>query len=186
MGNKGTPSLRLCQAERVTRGSPLPLCQPPVGPVLTFRSPLVGGSVHADSTRSTVPHPHLPSMLTSGPPEAGLGRPRGGHGARDPDSRRLEGSRPAPPLGWACVWGLTSSCPRTSCSSSPSSSVPRTGTSPPASSPLARPEAAGSRRNPGFSAPQTCTPIPFTLGWGNGSYWSCEQYQPHPQGAGQA
>lgn len=164
------PSLRLCQAERVTRGSPLPLCQPPVGPVLTFRSPLVGGSVHADSIWSTVPHPHLPFMLTSGPPEAGLGRPRGGYAARNPDSRGLEGSRPAPPLGWACVWGLTRSCPRTSSALAPlrlchAQELPLRPLLPLQGQ---RPEAAGPRRNPGFSTPQTCTPIPFTLGWGNG------------------
>lgn len=86
--DRGRPSLRLCQAQRATRGSPLLLCQPPVGPVLALLSPLAGGSIHADPIQSTVPEPHLSSMMMSGPPGPGG---NGGYAASSADSRRLEG-----------------------------------------------------------------------------------------------
>lgn len=65
------PSVRLCRAERVTRGRPLPLCQPPVVPVLTLLPPLMAGTGHPAPIRSTVPHPHLYNDLSDHQGQAG-------------------------------------------------------------------------------------------------------------------
>lgn len=81
------------------------LCQPPVAPVRTLLSSLVGGSIHAEPIQSAVPPPYLSSMMTSGPPGAGLG----GGEKRDllPGSRfqKARGLQACTTMWQACVWG---------------------------------------------------------------------------------
>lgn len=83
------------------------LCQPPVVPVLILLPPLVP----ADPIQSAIPHPHLPSVVTSGPPGAGWGQGETKRrdllpGIQIPEDTRVSGWHPL--LSWVCIWCLSS------------------------------------------------------------------------------